>query len=73
MDSIRRPDQVRIDSQLTFEKERCKYALDLAKEGVRVALISSGDSGIYGMAGLALELWLNETITESLNPLVEKD
>jgi len=62
LDSIRRPDQVRIDSELTFEKDRCQYALDLAKEGVRVALISSGDSGIYGMAGLALELWLNEKI-----------
>jgi cobalt-precorrin 5A hydrolase/precorrin-3B C17-methyltransferase len=62
LDSIRRPDQVRIDSELTFEKDRCKYALNLAKEGVRVALISSGDSGIYGMAGLALELWLNEKI-----------
>ena len=62
LDSIRRPDQVRIDSELTFEKDRCQYALDLAKEGVRVALISSGDSGIYGMAGLALELWLNESV-----------
>jgi len=60
LNSIRRPDQVRVDSQLTFEKDRCKHALDLAKQGVRVALISSGDSGIYGMAGLALELWLDE-------------
>ena len=62
LDSIRRPDQVRIDSKLTFEKDRCQYALDLAKEGARVALISSGDSGIYGMAGLALELWLEESV-----------
>ena len=62
LDSIRRPDQVRIDSELTFEKDRCQYALDLAKEGVKVALVSSGDCGIYGMAGLALELWLNEKI-----------
>ncbi|WP_269623702.1 precorrin-3B C(17)-methyltransferase [Prochlorococcus marinus] len=62
LDSIRRPEQVRIDSELTFEKDRCQYALDLAKEGVKVALISSGDSGIYGMAGLALELWLHEKI-----------
>ena len=60
LDSIRRHDQIRIDSELTFEKDRCQYALDLAKEGARVALISSGDSGIYGMAGLALDLWLNE-------------
>ncbi len=62
LESIRRPDQVRIDSKLTFEKDRCECALELAKEGARVALISSGDSGIYGMAGLALELWLNEKI-----------
>ena len=61
LDSIRRHDQVRIDSELTFEKDRCQQALDLAKEGARVALISSGDSGIYGMAGLALQLWLNES------------
>ena len=62
LDSIRRHDQIRIDSKLTFEKDRCQHALDLAKEGARVALISSGDSGIYGMAGLALELWLNESV-----------
>ena len=62
LDSIRRHDQVRIESQLTFEKDRCQKALDLAKEGVRVALISSGDSGIYGMAGLALELWLDDSV-----------
>ena len=62
LDSIRRQDQVRIDSKLTFEKDRCQLALDLAKQGVKVGLISSGDSGIYGMAGLALELWLNERV-----------
>ena len=62
LEAIRRHDQVRIDSELTFEKDRCQHALDLAKEGVKVALISSGDSGIYGMAGLALELWLNERL-----------
>ncbi len=62
LEPIRRHDQVRIDSELTFEKDRCQKALNLAKEGVRVALISSGDSGIYGMAGLALEIWLNESV-----------
>ena len=62
LDSIRSHDQVRIDSELTFEKDRCQHALNLAKEGAKVALISSGDSGIYGMAGLALELWLDESI-----------
>ncbi len=60
LESIRGNHQVRIDSQLTFEKDRCREALSLAKQGARVALVSSGDSGIYGMAGLALELWLNQ-------------
>jgi len=38
------------------EIERCKKAIELAQEGKTVALISSGDPGIYGMAGLLLEL-----------------
>ncbi|PQO58893.1 cobalt-precorrin-3B C(17)-methyltransferase, partial [Klebsiella pneumoniae] len=31
-------------------------AIELAQAGHNVALISSGDAGIYGMAGLVLEL-----------------
>ena len=38
------------------EEARVRRALDLAAEGRRVALISSGDPGIYAMAALALEL-----------------
>jgi precorrin-3B C17-methyltransferase len=38
------------------EKERCQAALTRASEGAVVALISSGDPGIYGMAGLAVEM-----------------
>ncbi len=60
LEPMRRIDQVRLDGQLTLEMERSKQALDLAMQGVRVALISSGDSGIYGMGGLALELWLDQ-------------
>ena len=60
LEPLRRPDQARVSGKLTLEKERCRQALRLAQQGARVALISSGDSGIYGMAGLALELWLNE-------------
>jgi len=58
LEPLRRPNQVRFDGQLTKEKERCQQALELARQGVAVALISSGDSGMYGMAGLALEQWL---------------
>ena len=60
LEPMRRFDQVRVDGELTLEIDRCKKALDLSIQGVRVALISSGDSGIYGMAGLALELWLDQ-------------
>ena len=38
------------------EIERCQAAIELAQAGRKVALISSGDAGIYGMAGLVLEL-----------------
>jgi cobalt-precorrin 5A hydrolase/precorrin-3B C17-methyltransferase len=58
LEPLRRPDQARRDGKLTEERARCAEALELARQGAKVALISSGDSGIYGMAGLALELWL---------------
>jgi precorrin-3B C17-methyltransferase len=38
------------------EIERCKKAIEIAQTGKDVAIISSGDAGIYGMAGLVLEL-----------------
>ncbi|RNC88868.1 MAG: precorrin-3B C(17)-methyltransferase [Synechococcus sp. YX04-3] len=60
LEPLRQVHQVRLDGQLTREWDRCVQALSLAQQGARVALISSGDSGIYGMAGLALELWLQQ-------------
>ena len=48
LEPLRRPDQVRFDGQLTREWDRCAEALRLAQQGAKVALISSGDSGIYG-------------------------
>ncbi|MBT1075297.1 cobyric acid synthase [Geobacter grbiciae] len=45
-----------VSSGMMKEVERCREALDLAASGKTVALVSSGDAGIYGMAGLALEL-----------------
>jgi precorrin-3B C17-methyltransferase len=43
-------------SGMRQEVERCRQALQVAADGARVALVSSGDPGVYGMAGLALEL-----------------
>ncbi|MHC1741617.1 MAG: precorrin-3B C(17)-methyltransferase [Syntrophobacteraceae bacterium] len=45
-----------LSSGMRKEIERCNAAIDRALEGKRVALVSSGDAGIYGMAGLALDL-----------------
>lgn len=41
---------------MTKEVDRCQKAVELALQGKKVAVVSSGDAGIYGMAGLVLEL-----------------
>jgi len=38
------------------EVERCSRAVELAREGKRVAVVCSGDPGIYAMAGLVFEI-----------------
>lgn len=43
------------------EEERCKMALAFSKDKV-VSIISTGDAGIYGMAGLILEMAKEENI-----------
>ncbi|KXG78906.1 precorrin-3B C(17)-methyltransferase [Thermotalea metallivorans] len=45
-----------IDSGMRKEVERCHLTLDKALEGKKVALVSSGDAGVYGMAGIMLEI-----------------
>jgi len=45
-----------VSTGMTKEADRCREAITLAETGRRVALISSGDSGVYGMSGLALEM-----------------
>jgi precorrin-3B C17-methyltransferase len=51
-----------IATGMTKEAERCRLALVRAGEGKIVSLISSGDPGVYGMAGLVLELAASEGI-----------
>lgn len=48
-----------VSSGMTQEIKRAKFAIESAKEGKQVALISGGDPGVYGMAGLCLELLSN--------------
>lgn len=41
---------------MTKEIERCRWALETAQSGKTVALVCSGDAGVYGMASPILEL-----------------
>jgi precorrin-3B C17-methyltransferase len=45
-----------ISSGMKKEVQRCQTAIDHALNGAHVALVSSGDAGIYGMAGLVFDL-----------------
>ena len=50
------PDKEYLVTPMRKEVDRCRMAIDAAKAGRTVAMISSGDAGVYGMAGLCLEL-----------------
>jgi precorrin-2 C20-methyltransferase/precorrin-3B C17-methyltransferase len=51
-----RPDQLRHASDNRVEAERAAFALDLAKRGRRVVVVSSGDPGVFAMAAAVLEV-----------------
>lgn len=50
-----RPGQIVETLPITQERQRAERAIELAQWGLTVAVISSGDCGIYGMAGLVME------------------
>ncbi|MGW6424492.1 precorrin-3B C(17)-methyltransferase [Nocardia sp. NPDC055053] len=50
------PGQRRHASDNKVESERAAMALDLAKRGARVAVVSSGDPGVFAMAAAVLEV-----------------
>jgi cobalt-precorrin 5A hydrolase/precorrin-3B C17-methyltransferase len=47
---------IRADFPLGGEEDRCRHALERAGQGARVALVCSGDAGIYAMAALVWEV-----------------
>jgi precorrin-2 C20-methyltransferase / precorrin-3B C17-methyltransferase len=51
----RNPRQQRHASDNTEEARRAEFALDLALRGRRVAVVSSGDPGVFAMASVVLE------------------
>lgn len=59
-------DKLLILTGMRHEKERCRKAIAMAVDGRETALICSGDSGIYGMASLVLEIMDKEKLLDSV-------
>ena len=45
-----------LSTPMRHEEERCRICFEEAEKGKRVALVCSGDAGIYGMASLMYEI-----------------
>ena len=50
------PDKIYLTTPMRQETARCRMAFEEAKQGEDVAVVCSGDAGIYGMAGLMYEI-----------------
>lgn len=50
------PDKEYLTTPMRQEVERCRMAFEEAQKGKTVAMVCSGDAGVYGMSGLMLEL-----------------
>lgn len=50
------PDTPTYTTPMTKEIERCQWAVEQAQAGKTIAMVCSGDSGIYGMASLVLQV-----------------
>jgi precorrin-3B C17-methyltransferase len=60
-----------LSTGMTREVQRVEQAIDIALAGTDCAIVSSGDAGIYAMAGLALEMCRSRRIP--LVPVREAD
>ncbi len=67
VDSLRGGKKV-ITTGMTGEVDRCRRAIAAAEAGAVVAVISSGDAGVYGMAGLVLQLLQEREIPVEVIP-----
>lgn len=50
------PDKEFLSTPMRQETQRCRMAIERACKGATVAMVCSGDAGVYGMAGLIYEL-----------------
>lgn len=61
------PEKELLVSGMRGEVQRCRAALERATSGATVALVCSGDPGVYGMAGLVLELAQDMGLTDAVD------
>jgi precorrin-3B C17-methyltransferase len=62
-----------VSTGMTQEVDRCRRAVELAGEGKTVAVISSGDPGVYAMAGLVFEILRQGSGVKGQGSREEKD
>ena len=56
-----------VSTGMRKEIDRCRIAIKNAESGKYTVIVSSGDPGIYGMAGLVLELMIKEGIIDKVD------
>jgi len=56
-----------ISTGMMGEVERCSKAIDAALSGKDTVVVSGGDAGVYGMAGLVLELLESRGLTDTVD------
>ncbi|MBP2027692.1 precorrin-3B C17-methyltransferase [Acetoanaerobium pronyense] len=57
-----------VSNGMKQEVQRCEEAIRIAKTGKIVSVVSSGDAGVYGMAGLILELLNGDDMKVNIIP-----
>ena len=62
------PEKEYLTTAMRREADRCRMAIDAAMEGKTVSMISSGEAGVFGMAGLILELSRDKDLTVEVIP-----
>lgn len=70
LDPILEPAQTREESRLGSEIERAERAVSFARQGKTVAMVSSGDIGIYAMASPIFDV-LRQSDWDGIDPVVE--
>ena len=62
------PDKEYLVTPMRQEAERCRLAIESAKNGSDTAMVCSGDAGVYGMAGLVYELAEGQDVDVEIVP-----